>query len=99
MTTRQEDEVAGHEYVTKHQAMSIAQRSAQAAVHEILQALGVDSSTPSDIIETQKDMAHLRNHREGTEATAEQIKKVAIVIVITGALGALWLGLQSMLHK
>ncbi|MEC9266698.1 MAG: hypothetical protein VX464_11615 [Pseudomonadota bacterium] len=77
------------EYVTRHQAMHIAQEAGRQASIETLKLLGFD---PHDPIETQKDAAWLRQARLGEAATKTAIKKAGITILASGIALALWKG-------
>ena len=58
------------------------------AVTETLTTLGIDAARP---IEVQKDMAHLRASRKGSETTRVLVKKAAVPIIVVGVL-AVWSG-------
>jgi hypothetical protein len=59
------------------------------AVTETLTTLGIDAARP---IEVQKDMAHLRASRKGSETTKALVKKTAVPIIVIGILVAIWTG-------
>ena len=89
------EELVESPYVTKHQALQIAQEGGRAAATELLTALGVDTSSPEAIIKQQVDFAHLRRHRRSTEAIRQHSFKVAVGVAITGVLGALWMAMKK----
>lgn len=68
---------------------------AKETAHEVLRGLGVDVDAP---LEFQKDMAHVRDWRKSSEAVKSAGLLAAIGVVVTGTLGALWLGIKSSLH-
>ena len=70
----------------------------RSTVAQTLFNLGLDSSAPDSIVELRKDMAHLRKWRNSVEQVQSTTFMVALGIVFTGMMGALWLGLKSMLH-
>lgn len=64
------------------------------AVEETFTKLGIDTTNP---IEMQKDFVHLREWREATSAIQKKGLLTIIVILTTGACGALFLGIKHML--
>lgn len=67
----------------------ITAQEEMAAVREIAKHIG-DS-------EYQADQLHLRRWRKAMESASNITLKTALGIIITGVLGALWLGLTSFL--
>ncbi len=65
-------------------------------VKETMLLLGVKIDDP---VEMQKDFAHLRSWREAVDTARSTSMLTALGILVTGALGALWLGLQAMLTR
>jgi hypothetical protein len=61
-------------------------------VAETLQGVGL----AGDVKEMQADMAHLRRWRKSVEKTATISFLTAATIILTGLLGAMWLGLRQM---
>lgn len=68
----------------------------QESVKETMLLLGVKIDDP---VEMQKDFAHLRKWRGAVETTTSTGIFTALGILVTGAMGALWLGIQVMLDK
>lgn len=68
---------------------------AKETAHEVLRGLGVDVDEP---LEFQKDMAHVRDWRKSSEAVKRSGLLAAVGVLVTGTLGALWLGIKSSLH-
>lgn len=66
------------------------------AVAETLAKLGVESS---DHKEMQADFAHLRRWRKSVEQAQGYTFKTVITVIVTGLLGAIWLGVQTLMHK
>ena len=62
------------------------------AVTETLITLGIDAANP---IEVQKDMAHLRASRKGSETTRILAKKAAVPIIVAGLIAAVWAGFSD----
>lgn len=59
-------------------------------VREVLEALGMDVTTTAARIEVQKDLAHLRTLRLTGLAVANKALMVAVGVITTSALGAIW---------
>lgn len=53
----------------------------------------------SDHQEIRADFAHLRRWRKSTEAAGAYTFKAVITIIATGLVGALWVGIKTMLGK
>jgi len=68
---------------------------AKETAHEVLRGLGVDVDEP---LEFQKDMAHVREWRKSSAAVKSAGLLAAVGVLVTGTLGALWLGIKSSLH-
>lgn len=64
----------------------------QEAVKETLVTLGIPADDP---IEVQKDMQHLRAWRESVQTVKRQAVLTAIAVVITGALGLVWVTIKG----
>ena len=86
-------------YVTRHQAHQIGKRAGQAAAVEILTAIGINATSPKDIIQVQVDMAHLRRERLAAEEAPKIIKKAAITVFVTGIIAILILGFRAWLNN
>lgn len=71
----------------------------KSTVAQTLFNLGLDSSAPDSIVELRKDMAHLRKWRQSVDQVQSTTFMVALGIVITGIMGALWLGFKMMLGQ
>lgn len=101
MTNSPEMSLIIHDIVTK-------------AVSETLISLGIDASNPikaqrdfaviselrawADNEELQADLAHLRRWRKAVEGATKTSILTTIGVLITGALGALYLGIKANLH-
>jgi len=64
-------------------------------VHETLLSLGLEMNDP---IELQKDFQHLREWREASNTLKSHGIMVVIGILLTGLLGAIWIGIKNTLH-
>ncbi len=88
-------------YVTKDQAIAIAEaaakEAAREAVRDMLLALGLDVEDADGIIRHQVDFAWLRRQRQASEQIAHWSRRTLIGLAVSGALGLLWLGLQEAL--
>ncbi len=61
-------------------------------VEQTLTRLGVDTQEP---LEFQRDMQHVRAWRESMETVKRQGILTAVVIVVTGVLGLIWLAIKG----
>jgi len=66
------------------------------AVATILTSFGMDEE---DRAELKADFVHLRKWRKSVEQAQGFALKAAITVIVSGLLGALWLGLKTMLGK
>lgn len=66
------------------------------AVETTLSRLGID---PDDHSELKADFSHLRRWRKSVEQAQGYTFKIVITTIVGGMLGALWLGIQTMLHR
>ncbi len=95
--------MSGERYVTEAQARAIAEaagrEAAKETVKDMLLAMGMDVEDADGVIEAQVDMAWLRRQRRASEQIAVWAKRTALGLVLTGAAGVLWLGLQQALGR
>lgn len=75
-------------YLTATQLRALVKET----VEETLLTLGVDVEDP---LEMQKDFKMMRDLREGVSVIRRSTIKTIIGVVITGALGLLWLGFKG----
>lgn len=69
-----------------------AEEAACKGIQKTLIMMGVD---PNDLIEFQKDTAHLRAWRKRVERIEEK-SKTAVVLAILGMIGtAIWIGIKT----
>lgn len=73
--------------MTREEADAIA----DAAVKRTFLTLGMDITDPEAIIKVQADFQHLRLWRESTEAVKRKALLTAVGVIITGAIGYLFL--------
>ena len=62
----------------------------------ILTSFGIEED---DRIELKADFSHLRRWRKSVEQAQSYTFKAVITIIVTGFLGAVWLGFKAMLGK
>jgi hypothetical protein len=62
----------------------------------ILTSFGINEDEAKEF---RADFQHLRRSRQAYELVQKTGLKAAITVVITATLGALWLGVTTMLHK
>jgi hypothetical protein len=68
----------------------------QRAVASILTSFGVEEE---DRKELRADLQHLRRWRKSVEQAQSYTFKAVITVLVTGVIGAAWLGLKVMLGK
>ena len=68
----------------------------QRAVASILTSFGIEEE---DRKELRADLQHLRRWRKSVEQAQSYTFKAAITVLVTGVIGAAWLGLKVMLGK
>jgi len=78
--------------LTEQQAEEIARKASHQAMLELLEKLGVDTS---DVLEMQKDFAHLRQLRKSAEQFGLWTKRILLGIFITSVCATLWTGFLS----
>jgi hypothetical protein len=69
---------------------------AQKAVATTLMSFGLDDD---DRRELRADLEHLRRWRKSVEQVQSYTFKAVVTIVVTGVLGAIWLGVRVVLGK
>lgn len=88
----------GHTVEEQRSACSLTEKDIENIVSRTVQqtliSLGVDASNP---IEVQRDFQTLRDWRKSSEAIRSRGMMTIIGIVVAGALGALWVGLQHVI--
>lgn len=62
----------------------------------LLTSFGIEEE---DRVELRADFQHLRRWRKSVEQAQSYTFKAIITIIVTGFLGALWLGVKTMLGK
>lgn len=65
-------------------------------ISTILTSFGIEEE---DRVELRADFVHLRKWRKSVEQTQTWTFKVIVTTLVGGLLGALWLGLKTMLAK
>ena len=66
------------------------------AVATILTSFGIEED---DRKELQADFIHLRKWRHSVEQAQSLTFKAALAVIVSGALGALWLGIKAALSR
>jgi hypothetical protein len=67
----------------------IAEEVAERVVNRLLLAMGVNATDPEELINFQKDFAHLRGWRESMEMVKRRGLAAAVGFLVTGSLGYL----------
>jgi hypothetical protein len=65
-------------------------------VATILASFGIDEG---DRIELRADLQHLRRWRKSVEQAQSYTFKAVITVIVTGSVGAIWLGVKVMVGK
>lgn len=81
--------------MTETEIKQVAEAAAKEAVREMLLAMGVDASKPESLLEMQKDFAHTRKWRKSVETVQRQSLLSAVGIIVTGAIGALYMAFKA----
>lgn len=68
----------------------------QRAVATVLTSFGIEEE---DRKELQADLQHLRRWRKSVEQAQSYTFKAVITVIVTGLVGAVWLGVKVMLGK
>ena len=76
----------------EEEARQIAREAAAMAVQEVFYRLGLFVDEPDELREYRKDFAFMRSQRRSSEAIAQNARRVAIGLVVTGLLYVLWEG-------
>jgi hypothetical protein len=82
--------------MTRDEIEGIAETAAQKAVAAVLTSLGIDDD---DRKELRADFVHLRKWRKSVEQAESYAFKTVITVVVTGFVGAVWLGIKAVLGK
>ncbi len=64
----------------------------ETTVNQVLESFGLEGE---DRKELQADLLHLRRWRKSIEQTQTYAFKTIITVIVTGFLGALWLGIKT----
>ena len=76
---------------TDDEILTIADAAATKAIQALFLTLGVDTSEPKQILEMQRDFAYLRSWRQSIDLVRTRGLGTAVMVIVTGALGLLWL--------
>lgn len=85
--------------MTRDELKEIADEAAIRAVERTFLAMGINTSNADGLVDFQADMAHLRKWRRAVEQAERVGWGVVITTLVTGTLGAIWLGLKDMIHR
>ncbi|MFH1557652.1 MAG: hypothetical protein ABII76_22825 [Pseudomonadota bacterium] len=73
-----------------------SEEAAELGVARAMQLLGVDIKDPKEIREMQADLIHLRSWRTASNSLKDKTIAAAIVVVVSGMLAALWIGIKGL---
>jgi hypothetical protein len=81
--------------LTSSEIEHIASASADAAVRKLFLTMGVDTSDDKAMLEMQRDFAHVRNWRRSVERVRRQTLIVAVGVIVSGILGAIYMAFRG----
>lgn len=76
----------------------IATQAAQEAVAQCLLKLGIDADDPTAVIQFQQDLGQLRDMARSFRDLRSKGTAAVMMVILTGLLGALWVGLKAALR-
>jgi hypothetical protein len=82
--------------MTKEEVEAIVSKTVMATVVATLERFGIEED---DHKELAADFIHLRKWRRSVEQAQSYTFKTVITVIVGGFMGAIWLGIQTMLHK
>jgi len=74
-------------------------RIVRETVRETLIGLGLDVSSPDEIVRRQADFAYLRKTREGAEELRRIARRSAVGIALSALAYGLWVGLKATIGR
>ena len=77
--------------MTNEEIRQIAGEAAHEAVDRLFLRLGIDPADADEISAFKKDLRHIRVWREATGVVKVAVIRAALTVLVTGALGALWM--------
>lgn len=84
------EKYSGQELLTRNEIDSVVRKT----VRETLFSMGIDAADP---IEMQRDFTTLRDWRRASNSIRAKGTMTAIAIITAGLLGALWIGVKSVI--
>jgi hypothetical protein len=81
--------------VTTQEIEDIADAAADKAVEKTFLLLGVNIRSEDDVKGLKADLIHLKAWRESVNTVKSQGLRAAVTVIVTGALGLLWLALKG----
>jgi hypothetical protein len=88
-------DMSEHEPISQIDVDRIATAAARKAVVELMIAMGVNVEDPEALLKMQKDFAHIRKWRESVDTLTLKGMSVAVTVIMTGILGAIWMVFQG----
>jgi len=96
MTPAEIEEVVRKVLAEQKQAEPDVDKVALKTIATLLTSFGIEED---DRLELRADFLHLRKWRKSVEQTQTFAFKAAITVIVTGILGALWMGLKVAIGK
>jgi predicted ATP-grasp superfamily ATP-dependent carboligase len=82
--------------LTQDEIETVVEKAVKKAVANVLVSFGIEES---DRREIRADFAYLRRWRKSAEQLQSYTLRAVITAIVAGGLGALWLGLKTMMGK
>jgi hypothetical protein len=67
------------------------------AINATLMSFGIDADDPKEMKQLRADLDHLRKWRTSVEQAQSLTFRVVITMIVTGFVGAVWLGIKAVL--
>lgn len=96
MTPAEIKDVIKEVLAEQRQAEPVADDVVLKTVATILKSFGIEED---ERLELKADFSHLRRWRKSVEQTQTYAFKAIVTVIVTGFLGALWLGIKTTLGK
>lgn len=82
--------------LSKIELQKVVREAVDEGVEQALKSLGLDTQKP---LETQRDMAFLRDMRTGTQSFSAKAIFLAVAAAIVAVMGWAWIGYAQAVHK
>jgi hypothetical protein len=83
----------------QHRNAEIVGKSIHAALTQTFASVGITSLSDRERDELKADFSHLRRWRKSVEQAQSTTMRAAIVVLVSGLGGAIWLGIKTLLGR